>query len=70
MNAYRRTPDCPTVRRLCRTGNPTGHYDPPVPHCPICGCETDTFYIFSDAVVVGCSRCLKRADAYTEEAYE
>lgn len=69
MNEYISTPDHPTVRALCRTGNPDGRFDPPVPRCPVCGHETDLFYTLL-GVPVGCSRCIRRVDAYTEECYE
>ena len=35
-----------------------------VPHCPICGRETDTIYEDKDGQVVACGECLVRRDAW------
>ena len=41
--SLRYLPDHPVVQNMERTGYPDGK-EPQFPHCPICGCETDTFY--------------------------
>ena len=37
--------------------------EPPTPRCPVCGKETDVFYICA-IDVIGCDRCIHEADAY------
>lgn len=38
----------------------------PVPRCPICGAETDTFYKGYYEDIVGCSECVESVDAWEE----
>ena len=57
-------PAHPIIRNMERTGYPDGK-EPPQPHCPVCGAETDTVY--SDGVnVQGCPECLMTMDAWEE----
>ena len=36
----------------------------PLPRCPVCGEETDTFYQNQDGDIVGCDQCVKALDAW------
>ena len=36
----------------------------PVPICPVCGAETDTYYCDKYGDIVGCSECIETQDAY------
>ena len=53
-------PDAPWIRKAERDGYP----DEPLPHCPECGEETDTFYVNAAGDVVGCNNCVKVKDAW------
>lgn len=37
---------------------------PPVPRCPVCGAETDTYYYDKYNDIVGCSECIETRDAW------
>lgn len=55
--------DHPVIRNMERSGTPDGkptHY----PRCPMCGEETDSYYITACGVVVGCDNCLREVDAW------
>jgi hypothetical protein len=41
--------------------------EPPMPRCPICGEETDTFYRNKDLDIVGCDECVTTVDAWEEQ---
>lgn len=56
-------PDHPVIRCMERTGYPDGK-EPQYPHCPICDCETDTFYKNKDGDIVGCDECVTAVDAW------
>ena len=46
---------------------PDWRLDPPEsnpPICPICGAETDTFYVDKDGEIFGCGECVKAKDAW------
>ena len=36
----------------------------PIPVCPICGAETDTYYKNADGEIVGCDECVSTIDAW------
>ena len=36
----------------------------PIPVCPICGAETDLFYVDKLNGIVGCPECVLEMDAY------
>lgn len=36
----------------------------PIPVCPICGAETDLYYLDKYGDIVGCSECIETQDAY------
>lgn len=36
----------------------------PMPICPVCGAETDTFFQDKYGDIVGCDECIKRLDAW------
>lgn len=36
----------------------------PLPICPVCGAETDTFFQDKYGDIVGCDECIKRLDAW------
>ena len=36
----------------------------PVPICPVCGAETDLFYVDKLNGIVGCPECVLEMDAY------
>lgn len=55
-------PDDPIIARTERTGY--GYDVEPVPVCPICGFETDTFYVDKYGNVCGCPECMSTEDAY------
>lgn len=40
--------------------------DEPLPRCPVCGAETDTFYKNEDGGIVGCDECIRAVDAWDE----
>ena len=42
--------------------------EPPLPRCPICGAETDTFYKDKNGDIVGCDECVSTCDAWEETA--
>jgi hypothetical protein len=42
--------------------------DPPLPRCPICDAETDTFYKDKHGEIVGCDECVSTCDAWEETA--
>ena len=37
--------------------------EPPLPRCPICDAETDTFYKDKNGDIVGCDECGSTVDA-------
>ena len=61
--SLRYLPDHPVVQNMERTGYPDGK-EPQFPHCPICGCETDTFYKDTYGDIFGCEECVTTADAW------
>lgn len=36
----------------------------PIPKCPVCGMETDTFYKDAYGDIVGCDNCISAVDAW------
>lgn len=54
--------DHPDIERTERTGYP----DEPKkwPHCPICGEECDTVYLFQGSDIVGCENCMTTESAW------
>ncbi len=52
---------------------PPSYYEPPepkpLPRCPVCNAETDTYYIGYWGNIIGCDECVTTADAtdYEEE---
>lgn len=48
--------------------NNTGYYgdpDPdPVPICPICSAEVDTYLMNAEKEIIGCTECVRAVDAY------
>lgn len=42
--------------------------EPPLPRCPICGAETDTFCKDKNGDIVGCDECVSTVDAWEETA--
>lgn len=59
-------PDHPVIQNLLRTGYPDGK-ELIEPHCPICGEDSEFFYINRNGDVVGCERCLKMKYYYEFE---
>lgn len=53
----------PDITRIMRDGP----HDPPLPRCPVCGEETDTFYRDMDHDIVGCDNCIHSVDAWDYE---
>lgn len=53
-------PDAPWIRDAEMNGYPSE----PLPKCPICGEETDTYYVDMAGDVVGCDNCVKAKDAW------
>ena len=52
----------PAIGRLMATG-----YDKepePLPICPKCGTETDTFYKNIEHEIIGCDACVRPVDAW------
>lgn len=51
-----------------RADPPPSYYEPPdpepLPVCPVCGEETDTFFKDYDGAIVGCDNCIKPVDAW------
>ena len=39
-------------------------YEPPMPCCPVCGEETDTFFRDRFNSIIGCDMCVDSVDAY------
>ena len=52
----------PAITRTLRTGYPEPQK--PMPVCPVCGAETDTFVVNRDGQVVGCDECCQDKDAW------
>lgn len=36
----------------------------PVPVCPVCGWDCNSYFINSNGEVIGCENCVKEMDAY------
>lgn len=63
-------PDHPIIRNCERYGYPDGPQEEKIALCPICGKETDTFYIQSGNVlreIIGCSHCVRVIDSWEED---
>ena len=65
-------PDDPIIAALERDGVPPWFTDPPIPICPICNGEAETYYLDKYREIVGCNLCIKQEDAvdYTEKHLE
>lgn len=52
--------NAPWIREAELNGIPE---PPPPPHCPICGQDTELFYL-QNGEIIGCENCIESADAY------
>ena len=51
---------------------PMSYYEPketPMPRCPVCDAETDTFFKDYYGDIVGCDSCVRPVDAWDEEEW-
>lgn len=55
--------DNPIIENMKLTGYPDDK-EPKYPRCPVCGEETDTFYLDANNEIVGCSECIHKIDAW------
>lgn len=45
--------------------------DPPTwPRCPVCGSETDTYFLNAFHEIAGCSECIETVDAWEADNCE
>lgn len=51
----------PTITSMERWGVPYGSFSPLI--CPVCGAESDTFYVNRYGDIVGCSDCVTCREA-------
>lgn len=54
-------PDAPWIREAERYGV----QEPPPAHCPICGEETDYYYLDQNGDIIGCDYCVRHVDVDT-----
>lgn len=54
-------PDAPWIREAERFGGP----EPPAMICPMCGEETDYYYLDTNGDIIGCEYCVRKVDADT-----
>lgn len=52
-------PDAPWIRDAETNGVP----DEPLPNCPICGEETEKFFLDRDGDIIGCEYCIRAVDS-------
>ena len=56
-------PDAPWIRDAEMNGMPSDE----TPVCPVCGAETDTYYLDEYGDVIGCDCCIRAVDAWDHQ---
>ena len=62
-------PDHPVIQNMERTGYPDGK-EPPEIRCPVCGWDSEEFYVAKDGTIVGCDCCIRTKQYYEMEVEE
>ncbi len=59
---YQEIPDAPWIREAETYGPPDSE---PLPLCPVCGEECETFYTDPEGTVLGCEHCVRAQDSWS-----